>query len=524
MKRQKKPAFVSRKKSDSEWVNFVALVAGMVTTLVLATLAWSHFSNTDSIDPLIANARYERLNPTQKQPNKSQRGGSLIDLSAKLQDAPLEKLEELLIEYNNWNRTAPAPIRVEQNRKRIRVANEMMQRALEPEQRELVIGSKIEAQSSIYGLEFIGWMANPELPQNDGVNLRATAERFINDPNGTISLAANLAILKVDTFEFIRKPTSDGLDEIVDKMVATLRKYPENDFVRSNLKLLVDATFTFRKGDAIDLTKKLISRYRAVEKPAPETAKLLKQLEDQVILSELQLDEQINGVWANGEQGQRDLFETALKLAANRNGGELLARRADQVARWFEQENQYERATKIFQALADSADRRDIVEAAVLAQQLGKQGLKRCQLVGKRLDLNGRLLGGETLNPELYQNKIVAVIYWSSKNPDSVNALKAIHAEMSSLRTQQVRVLAVCTDSKLASNIADIVQLVPLFQVIVGQSDGSVNNAIIDQCPTSITPHVVLVNHLGVVTDANVPLIELNTSIEELAAKQLEAR
>ena len=272
------------------------------------------------------------------------------DFEAGLAEATTEELETLLVRLNNWNRSAVLYVKIRRNNERVKVANALMLHPLGRQQRNLAITSKLEAQSAIYGMEFMQSISNPNIPSARGANLRATAEKYLHDSDPEISQAAKLALLKVDAFETVEDPRETDPQALAEKANQMLTEYPDNDFVISNVKLILDAMLKFRKPFGMDLIRELLELSQ--ENQSASVEKLRQYLRDEVQLSDLKYSQQIEDIWVNGDKGQRELFKISVMLARQPSGGEKIVSSVNAVANWFEQYNQYERTNKSTEPLS----------------------------------------------------------------------------------------------------------------------------------------------------------------------------
>ena len=393
----------------------------------------------------------------------------------------------------------------------------MLKLPLSPSQRELAANSKIEALSAIYGMDFLYERKSPTA----GPDLRSAAETFRQDSNQKIAQTAKLAIVKVDAFEFIKNGSVGDLQPTLDQIIALLREDPNNEFLIANIRLIVISLFQFDRESALKLMRNLEAVGPEFE--SSKASSLFLFLSDQIRLAKSDISGLFENRWVNGQAGQRELRKTTIHLAADPAGGLEVLNMIDQVASWFEQDNQYENAQQIYQALLDSAEHRQNVEVALAAQKFGRNGLTRCQLAGKKLEFKAKLDSGDTLTSNDLENRIVVVIFFSLEDQGSVSDLNAFHGKCADFNGKQITVLAYCVDDKFDSSIQTLRRRIPGFMLLINQPAETGYPTLLQQCPVSKLPHALLIDHLGRVDDVNVSMDELKTATQYLANRRFDS-
>ena len=502
MKRDTKNEFVARKRSNSSTINFIALLAGMTTTIILVLMTWNHFNKPSDFED-IASVDTESSRDAQNKLINSEK------FESELQSAESEELEVLLIRLDNWNRKASDPVKISENQKRAKVATALLQLPLHENQRIHAVRSKIEAYSAIYGIDFLGNLKTPDV----GATLRATAQVHVNDSSSEIKRAAQLAIIKVDAFDFIKRSGDVDFEPTLDKIITILKDFPEDEFVISNIKLIISTISQYDRTQGIKVSRSLLTR--ANEFTTPGIAQFFRSISDSVALENSRIDQLYSNRWVNGDSGQRELYKKTLMLATDSTSGLEVLNRVAFVASWFEQEDQYERATHIYQVLQESADQRTNIDAALASKRLGSEGLARCGLVGQKLEFSDRLIAGEPITSKDVEQRIVVFIFWSNKDPKSIESLIQFHNDSQALVTKQVRVFAVCVDESFDNTIAKVAKAIPRFNIITRQKSSQTGGkSILSQVSVPFLPFAMIVDQVGVVKDCNVPLDELKTDTE----------
>jgi hypothetical protein len=507
---KEKSNFLLRKRANSKTVNYLAFISGMVTSLMAILLAWNFLT---SPTPL-AEATPKSVTVAKTRVKKSTQPILVENLDANLPTATADQLEELLIRINEWDRQAALAVRMSQNSDRVNVADQLLKLPISEQQRILAIESKLSALSALYVMDFLSGLNSPKF----GASLREIALLHNNDANAGLALKCNLALFKVEAFEAFRNPKPGNIASIVDLSTALLKSYPENDYVLSTIDLVVKTLPIYDKNYGTKLRREMISR--ANEFKSPFTEDFVQSLIDHVKLNELGYRDLFENRWIDREAGQQQLFEATLQLATDPEGGELLIDQIKIVLNWLEQNNNYDQCQQVFQAILDSADNREVEATRLAARQLAEHGLARINLLGKKLEFNGKLISGDALDHADLKDKIVIVIFWSEEKPDSFSLIRKFHAEYLDLRRPRVRVLAVCTDDQFDDKLVLQSKQIPDFQIVTNRVGNRVENWLADQYPVDKLPHAMIIDRLGKVVDTNVPLDELITTTELLVMQR----
>lgn len=494
--------FVAARQSSSSLANFLALVSGMVTTLIICMMIWMYFSGRSEST--------KALTETNPDSNRQLDGKAMAIANA-------EQLETVLIKFNEWNRKADISLLLSQNEDRVRVANQMLQLPLSSSQRNLAINSKIEALGSIYGLDFLHSLNTPDI----GATLIATAKSHLADPNKKIVQTSKLAIIKVDTFEFIKSKGRLELEPVLNQMTDVLMENPDDQLVISTIELLVSTLARFERSVGLKTMNHLADSINLPD--ATETMKFIRTLSDRKMLVEANYDRQFANRWVNGDAGQKALLQTSIQLANDSTGGTVLVNDIGNVAHWFEQFNQYAEAREIYEALIDSAITRQDPAASAAASRLGMNGICRCDLVNQKLIINGKTITGQAINPENFQDRVLVLIFWSANVPSSLTAMSEFHTSSSNLvNSKKIKVLAVCVDKVLNRNVEAVVKTIPNYYPLF--IDTNQENSILTQCPITKVPHALVINHFGEITDVNVPFDELQATSEYLSTRRFDSK
>ncbi len=153
--------FLPRKRANSKTLNNLAFFSGLVTSLIVILMVWSYLTNPTKFvlrkpkNPGRARISAGRTASVDRITEKN--------LNLALPKTNAEQLETLLIQLNEWDRRADLPIRISQNKNRIKVAEQLLQLPISGPRRKLAVDSKLAALSALYGLYFRNDMNSPDI-------------------------------------------------------------------------------------------------------------------------------------------------------------------------------------------------------------------------------------------------------------------------------------------------------------------------------------------------------------------------
>ena len=159
-----------------------------------------------------------------------------------------------LIKANDWPRRAETPVRVSANRKRVQLADRLLNLG-EPanNHRELAVNSKIEALAAIYGLDYFHSLRDKEI----GKELRDCCRQFADDSNDFLQRNARLGLLKYHVFEHTKHETDKEADAAKAELLEVLKRYPDDDVCLETVRLILKSTAKTKKSFQIQLIEVL---------------------------------------------------------------------------------------------------------------------------------------------------------------------------------------------------------------------------------------------------------------------------
>ena len=354
--------------------------------------------------------------------------------------------------------------------------------------------------------------------------LREFSIAYRDDPNRELALECHLQLLKLEVFESIKQGKLSALPAVADRSIELLKTYSDNNYVLSTIDLIIESLNLYDSNAGTTLMREISSRTAELESPANQ--QFIRLLADRVKISETRYDQLFENFWVNGDTGRRDLLEITMKLATDLQGGKFILKQVGEVMNWLEQNKLCDQCHPIYLAMLESAESRADQETQSLARTMAENGIKRCNLAGTKLQLNGRLISGDLIDPKDFRNRVVILLFWSAKSAETFRDIKKFHTECIDLLSRGVSVLAVNTDDQIDETLAILCKQIRHFQIVTNSAGNETENSIVEQCGIDHLPHAIIVDRNGIVVEANLPLEELpakaNFQIRQKAKSQPE--
>ena len=497
------------KNDDALSIDFTFLLLGMVTTLMGILLISSLFTTPPKTKRALEAAKLGNA-------TEEVRATDDEEFDYVLESSDVTQLTNIL---KGLNAGSGSPYlspeeKVKSHQRRVECANHLLGKKLNPEQLRLAITSKLNALTTVYGFGLV----MPEGVPNVAQSLRDTSGTYIDSPDEDVQKLAKLCLVKVNSFEMTKDGNDMKVGLLVDEMCQLLKDYPNDELVVATVNTIVQ--YYRKKFDrvvGIEITRGIQARESEFV-DSPEVGKMLKDFDDEEILSNAKYLQLFENRWVDGKRGQRELLKKSLQLVAEPNPGQLLINTVDMVAHWFEQDDQYKVAVAIYEEILSSADTYRNPEVAAVAKKKAQDGIARSKIVGQPIDLSGVFLSGETHPIQELQGRVALVVFWSMFERESVEVLSKLSVSGKTWKERGIRIVAVNIDQNWQLDlISDVIKPIENVIFLFGDANDNYSNNILKQCPSDTVPRLMLVQRDGQVADINVPSDEIDTQLDFLA-------
>jgi len=489
------------KQGESNEIDFVFLLMGMVTTLLVSLLVYSNTHASPATERALTAASTgdatEEVNAIESETEFRE----LVDGGNKAQ---------LLNVLTGLNQSAKAEVTVRENQRRVDVANQLLAMSLDKSEKSLTVVAKLEALSAIYEISLLNDIDIPNIVET----LRDTTIQFVDESDESISRVARICLFKVNSLELTKK-ADQNIAKITDEMCSLLGAYPDDDEVISTVRQVV-AYYRIYVDRAVcqKITSKL--NERKAEFASPKSLRLIHEFADEAMLLEARYAQLFDNRKLDGARGQRELLKKSIELAREPEAGNFVIGEIDAVAHWFEQAKLYESESKIYEEFKNSVDNYRDPDVAAVARKKAEDGLKRMDLLGKEIDLSGFQFDGSKIYGSSFEGRFVVVLFWSIDNKESVEFLESLNEQIVEWNESGVSILAVNVDQKKNNQFKKMFAQMTNIDFVFGDANRNFANGILDQCPSEIVPRVMLVNRNGTVENINVALKEVVNEVDFL--------
>ena len=319
-------------------------------------------------------------------------------------------------------------------------------------------------------------------------------------------------MLKHDMFELAFGNKRIDLHTVSNQMTELLHDYPKDTTMESQIVLLVRFLHKRVADDGVRLMDMVQSASAKFD--SPKVMQLVSVFADEGKIKKVGFDSFYDNRWIHGQIGESQIVKAAIELLNDPDSKNLVIEEVGKAANWFEQEGKHVQAQQIYEAMESAADTLASAEIAAMARKWAIDGFQRLKLVKQTLQVSGRLLNGEPLEPALFERRGMIIAFWSTQDADSIQALSQVGSATSTWRKKGGVVLAVNVDDDPQAMLRLVAQKYPKLRFAGHDS------VILTQCPTSTLPRVILVSRRGVVLDINVPIEDLQTETEFLLLSQ----
>lgn len=491
---------------DALGVNFTFLMLGMITSLMAFLLVFSLFSTPPKTSRALEAAKSgdasEEVNATDDD-----------EFDKVLENSDATQLTNILKGLNAGASERGLKNGAKTNQRRVDVANHLLGKKLDKAQRKLAITSKLNALTTVYGISLV----IPDSVPNVAESLRDTSKTYLDSPDSDVQKLAKLSLVKVNSFEMTKSGNEVKADLLVGEMCQLLKDYPNDELVVATIDTIIQFYRTrFDPAAGREITRGLQARESEfVDSPA--VGRMLRDFEDETILSDSKYVQLFDDRWVDGARGQQELLKKSLQLAAEPSAGNLLIKTVDRVAHWFEQDDQYEKAVAIYEEMLGSVDSYKNPEIAAIAKKKAQDGIARSKIVGKEIDLSGVLLNGKEYSIQEVKGRVALVVFWSMFEPKSTQALGKLSVSGRDWKTRGIRIIAVNIDRTWQMDlITDVTKPIENVTFLFGDASDNYSNNILRQCPSDTVPRIMLVQRDGRVADINVPIDEVETQLDFL--------
>lgn len=477
-----------RSSSDGGNSSFLALVAGMTTTLVLGMWLYSFFF-------------MEAPEPRTEIGKKAPAAPLSTKFDVFLKTATPEQLITRLTEQRDEIKTATNPTtRVYLLEQQNQVAERIVKSKAASRVKEFATRTLLRNRKSLYGLHALGSVPS----QTSSDQFKACFEKHLNDTNRDIYREAHICKLTYVLFEVIGgRIEPEKFTQLIEE---TLQRFPNDETVLGSMRHQFDACIENDIEMAKRLGEQLLRSTPGKDHPAFE---LYSYFSNRYYLMKANYQDLFVNRYANGKAGQRELEKQSIELLEHDDCGQLVVMDVNMVANWFEGQRDTKPARNIYQTMVESGAQRNGEKVGDMLKVLGSNGISRLDQIGQPLSLEGVAHLGAPVDPHLFKDRVVMILFYSPENdPTSTKYLNEFgHVAVKFLKNL-APIKAIAVPVKQSQDFEDVNLKRQNSAVTFCNWKGSKKPAILERFPVTQVPYLLMLNHEGIISSVNVPYDE----------------
>ena len=169
-------------------------------------------------------------------------------------------------------------------------------------------------------------------------------------------------------------------------------------------------------------------------------------MQEQLVLLDLKLDTKLNEVVLKREGAEAAFVDSVKQLLQRPKSGAVALEKVLDCVPILEQSGNYALANQVCELIQTAYKDSPTADLRQYAQQRTDLVVRRLNLLGKPLSVEGTLLSGAPLDFAPYQGKVVLLAFWSSISPPCRPELLAVKSVYEKYHAKGFEVIGVCLD------------------------------------------------------------------------------
>ncbi len=487
-KRRKRKSKAAFSRSSRDQGSFFALVAGMMTTLMLGMWLYSVFF-IDAPEPIVETDKKTSSAPL----------ASKFDVFLKTA-SPEQLFTRLTEQKDEIKKTSNPTTRVYLLRRQNQVAERILESSAPTDVKEFSTRTLLRNRKSLYGLHALGSVPS----QTSSDEFKACFEKYLNDTNREIYREAHICKLTYVLFEVIGDRMQP--EEFTKSLEEALQRFPDDETVIGSMRHQFDACIENDVEVAKTLAEDLLRSTPDKDHPAFE---LYSYFTNRYYLIKANYGDLYVNRYANGKAGQRELEKQSIELLEHNDCGQLVVMDVNNVANWFEGQRDTKPARNIYQTMIENGARRTGEKVGGLLMALGNSGIRRLDQIGQPLSLAGVEHLGRPIDESRFKNRVVMILFFKPEvDPKSKEYLTEFSHHAVKFFKNSAPIKAIAVPVLPSKGFADINLKRKDSAVTLCTWNGQEKPILMERFPVTQVPYLLMLNHEGEVASVNVPYDE----------------
>lgn len=430
-----------------------------------------------------------------------------------LETGNLRELETLLFKLGSQEYNAASiPVKHDINNKILTVAREILQHPdVTPNQRGQAARRSMEASWQLYALVQQEGINDPETFES----LIEATEQNLEDEDPAVAHEAHLFKAQALIIEFLAKRLPGGFASVETAMINYLRCDPDDPMVITKLRTMFQR---IREGDAEAAGRLAASLSRVADEIDTESARELARFVNDIqllydcgignlpVIKDISVDDQ-------------DFLDRLDRLLADPDTGTTVVIQLQNAILYFEDAGKFETAANLSQKVLDSAHRRTDPRAARNAEIIGKSGVQRNALIGKKWSFEEVDINERTLRDEQFADQVTLIFFCQVQSRNRRAELEALTRLSRAFQNRDLAIVLVEVDTAADGEVTSQIGATDprWFQLA---SSWKQPNQYLQQCPIERFPYMILVGRDGTVDSIGLQFTSVKTRIEDLLARK----
>ena len=403
------------------------------------------------------------------------------------------------------------PVMLERNKKVVEIANQIIDHPDCGEtQNEQVSFELLDAHARIFRLNFNNKLNDPFIPEQ----YFAATQQMQNSSHPKVVRHASVLQAEGQVIKATQFPSPANSAAVEKEIVDLLKKYPDDELVIDEIRELFTLYRRLDPDSVIDLARNIESM---PELAASDNSKsLMRFVKDITVLYDSGIGN--SELMAKILNDKNEFLKRLLALNADIDTGPTVITQLDNAIEYMERSGKNDQAVQLATAMKNNADQRTDPESKKLANLYSSNALQRQSIIGQPWSFEGKTFDGKLLDPSIYANRVVLVIFYEVGGAVNDTFLKTVQNFSRYLSSREIDFICVAVDTDDSPDSANSIPTTANhFTTAVSTMQDP--HAFYQQCPTLRFPYALLVNKKGLVETINVSLTTMKTQVEYLLSE-----